>query len=583
MLFYDFEVFKYDWLVCAIDPIKQEEFVIVNSKDDLQKLYNEYKKDVWCGYNSRNYDQWILKAILCGFNPKAMNDWIIVDKKKGHEFSSLLYRIKLNDYDVMPNIPVSLKALEGFLGKNIHETSVPFDIDRKLTQTEIAETIDYCRDDVMNLIDVFIQRKSEFDSQFALVKEFNLPLSSIGKTQAQLAAQILGAQRVKLKDEWEIRMPECLQLGKYQYVADWFMNPENHNEDFKLETQIGGIDSVVGWGGLHGGIKKFVYECKDDEIILDADIGQMYPNIMIHYDLQSRGVKNKKKLPEILETSMRLKREGKKKEREPYKRICNIVYGAEGDRFNPMYDALHRKLVCIYGQVLMIDLIDKIEDIIKCLNHNTDGIFFVVKKKDIPELKRRIGEWEKRTHLVMEYDEFMKFVSKDVNNYVAVRPDGSYHAKGAYVKELNPLDYDLPIVNEAVKNYLLYNKPVEITIGQCNDFIEFQKIVKLSSKYSWVEHEQTAGNIRYDNKAYRVFASSDPNDGRLLKCKYVDTVDKLTGEVLTTRIKPDKFGNTPEHCFIYNDSVIGVDIPAKLDKTWYIDLAHKRIKDFIGE
>lgn len=582
MLFYDFEVFKYDWLVCAIDPIKKEEFVIVNSQYDLQKLYNEYKNDVWCGYNSRNYDQWILKAILCGFNPKAMNDWIIVDKKKGHEFSSLLYRIKLNNYDVMPNIPVSLKALEGFLGKNIHETSVPFDIDRKLTSKEIAETIDYCRNDVMNLIDVFIQRKSEFDSQFALVKEFNLPLSSIGKTQAQLAAQILGAQRVKLKDEWEIRMPECLQLGKYQYVADWFMNPENHNEDLKLETVIGGIDSVVAWGGLHGGIKKFVYECKDDEVILDADIGQMYPNIMIHYDLQSRGVKNKKKLPEILETSMRLKREGKKKEREPYKRICNIVYGAEGDRFNPMYDSLHRKLVCIYGQVLMIDLIDKIEDIIMCLNHNTDGIFFVVKKKDIPELKRRIGEWEKRTHLVMEYDEFMKFYEGDVNNYIAIRSDGSYHAKGAYVKELNPLDYDLPIVNESVKNYLLYNKPVEITIGQCNDFIKFQKIVKLSSKYEYVEHELSTGNVRHDNKAYRVFASNDKRDGRLLKCKHVDVIDKNSGEVVGTRIKKDKFGSTPDSCFIYNDSVIGMDVPSKLNKTWYIDLAKKRLFDKFG-
>lgn len=576
MLFYDFEVFKYDWLVCAIDPIKKEEFVIVNSQHDLQKLYNEYKNDVWCGYNSRNYDQWILKSILCGFNPKAMNDWIIVDKKKGHEFSSLLYRIKLNNYDVMPNIPVSLKALEGFLGKNIHETSVPFDIDRKLTPTEIAETIDYCRDDVLNLIDVFLQRKSEFDSQFALVKEFNLPLSSIGKTQAQLAATILGASRKKLKDEWEIRLPECLQLGKYQYIGDWFLNPENHNEDLKLETVIGGIDSVVAWGGLHGGRSKYIYECKDDEIILDADIGQMYPNIMIHYDLQSRGVGDKKKLPEILETSMRLKREGKKKEREPYKRICNIVYGACGDKFNPMYDALHRKLVCIYGQVLMIDLIDKIEDLIICLNHNTDGIFFVVKKKDIDELKRRINEWEQRTHLIMEYDEYVKFVSKDVNNYVAVRADGGYHAKGAYVKELNPLDYDLPIVNEAIKNYLLYNIPVEITIGECNDFIKFQKIVKLSSKYQWVEHERTTGNIRYDNKAYRVFASSDQNDGRLLKCKKIEKNGVMVD-------KKDKFGNTPEKCFIYNDSVIGVDIPAKLDKTYYIDLANKRIKDFIGE
>ena len=576
MLFYDFEVFKCDWLVCAIDPIKQEEFVIVNSKDDLQKLYNEYKNDIWCGYNSRNYDQWILKAILCGFNPKEMNDWIIVDKRKGHEFSSLLYRIKLNDYDVMPNIPVSLKALEGFLGKNIHETSVPFTIDRPLTPNEIAETIEYCRDDVLNLIDVFCQRKSEFDSQFALVKEFDLPLKDIGKTQAQLAATILGASRKKLKDEWEIRLPECLQLGKYQYIGDWFLNPENHNEDLKLETQVGGIDTVVAWGGLHGGRNKYIYECKDDEIILDADIGQMYPNIMIHYDLQSRGVGDKKKLPEILETSMRLKREGKKKEREPYKRICNIVYGACGDKFNPMYDALHRKLVCIYGQVLMIDLIDKIEDLIICLNHNTDGIFFVVKKKDIDELKSRIHDWEQRTHLIMEYDEYVKFVSKDVNNYVAVRADGGYHAKGAYVKELNPLDYDLPIVNEAIKNYLLYNIPVEKTIGECDELIKFQKIVKLSNKYQWVEHERTTGNIKYENKAYRLFASNSPIDYRLLKCKWIVKDGK-------PHRKADKFGNTPDHCFIYNDDIVGKTVPDNLDKQWYIDLANKRIKDFIGE
>lgn len=576
MWFVDTEVFSENWMMVAMNPMEKEEIVIVDDRKALADFHNQYKNDIWIGWNIRNYDQWIIKSILCGFNPKEVNDWIIVDKKKGYEFSSLFYKIPLIIYDAMPNIPVSLKTMEGFLGKNIHETSVSFTIDRPLTPNEIAETIEYCRDDVLNLIDVFCQRKSEFDSQFALVKEFNLPLKDIGKTQAQLAATILGASRKKLKDEWEIRLPECLQLGKYQYIGDWFLNPENHNEDLKLETVIGGIDSVVAWGGLHGGRSKYIYECKDDEIILDADIGQMYPNIMIHYDLQSRGVGDKKKLPEILETSMRLKREGKKKEREPYKRICNIVYGACGDKFNPMYDALHRKLVCIYGQVLMIDLIDKIEDLIICLNHNTDGIFFVVKKKNIDELKRRIHEWEQRTHLIMEYDEYVKFVSKDVNNYVAVRADGGYHAKGAYVKELNPLDYDLPIVNEAIKKYLLYNIPVEKTIGKCNEFIKFQKIVKLSNKYQWVEHERTTGNIKYENKAYRVFASNSPIDYRLLKCKWIVKDDK-------PHRKADKFGNTPDHCFIYNDDIVGKTVPDNLDKQWYIDLANKRIKDFIGE
>lgn len=569
MWFVDTEVFAYNWMMVAINPFDGEEVIIVDDRVKLKEFYNQNKKDIWCAWNMREYDQFIIKGIILGFNPKEINDWIIIQKQRGYEFSSLFKKIPLIFYDAMPNIPVSLKTMEGFLGKNIHETSVPFDIDRRLTVKEITETIDYCRDDVINLIEVFLHRKNEFDSQLSLVKEFGLPLRDLGKTQANLAAKILGAKRVRLKDEWEIRLPEILQLGKYESVGKWFLNKENHDYNAKLEIEIAGMKNIIAWGGLHAGRNKFSYTCKSDEVILDADIGQMYPNIMLHYDLQSRAVEDKSKLNDILKTSMRLKREGKKKEREPYKRICNIVYGAEGTKFNPMYDALHRNLVCVFGQVLMIDLIDKIEDLIFSLNHNTDGIFFVVKKKDIPELKYRVSLWEKRTGLIMEYDEYVKFVSKDVNNYIAVREDGSYHAKGAYVKELNDLDYDLPIVNEAIKNYILKAIPVENTVLSCADFRKFQKIVKLSSKYQWVEHEQKGHNEKFDNKAYRVFASKDMRDGRLLKCKTTEKGDKK-----------DKFANTPDHCFIENGEIVGIKIPSKLDYQYYIDLANKRLEDF---
>jgi DNA polymerase len=213
MLFIDFETFKYDWLCVAIDPIEQAEYVIVNNKAELEKLYKPHKNDIWVGYNIRNYDQYILKAILCGFDPKEVNDWIIVQKKKGWEFSSLFNRMGLNLFDCMPNPPVSLKTLEGFMGLSIHETSVPFDIDRKLTTQEIAETIEYCRFDVLNTIEVFLRRKGEFDAQMDLLKAFNLPLSNLGKTQAQLASVILDAKKVRFKDDWNIRLPENVQLG----------------------------------------------------------------------------------------------------------------------------------------------------------------------------------------------------------------------------------------------------------------------------------------------------------------------------------------------------------------------------------
>lgn len=197
--FYDFEVFKYDWLVVIINPINKSKEVIWNDSGALEAYYNEHKDDIWIGYNSNHYDQYILKAILCGFNPKEVNDFIIAEGNKGWQFSSLLRKIPLNNYDVMIRGDGGLKSLEGFMGNNIKETTVPFDIQRKLTQAERDETEMYCTHDVEQTIEVFLQkeRRAEFDSRLALINMFKLPLSCISKSQAQLAAIILNAKRGK--------------------------------------------------------------------------------------------------------------------------------------------------------------------------------------------------------------------------------------------------------------------------------------------------------------------------------------------------------------------------------------------------
>ena len=135
MLFYDFEVFKEDWLVVIIDTDKEIINEIVNDRSKLNEIYQANKNNIWIGYNSRRYDQYILKAILAGFNPKEINDFMIVEGKGGWEFSSLLNKFPIINFDIMTSMH-SLKQLEGFMGNNIKETSVPFDIDRKLTDME---------------------------------------------------------------------------------------------------------------------------------------------------------------------------------------------------------------------------------------------------------------------------------------------------------------------------------------------------------------------------------------------------------------------------------------------------------------
>lgn len=572
--FYDFEVFKYDWLVVIIDPANRSERVIVNNKQQLEDYYNEHKNDIWIGYNSRGYDQYILKGILCDFNPYEISKHIVFDKKPGYSFSRLFNQFQLINYDVMSNKNMgSLKTLEGFMGNDIRETEVSFNLDRKLTPKELELTIYYCRHDVEQTIEVFLQKKTEFDSQLSLIKTFNLPLSYIGKTQAQLAAIILNAKPVKFNDDWNIRVPETLQLNKYKFASDWFLNKENHNENSSLTCTIAGCEHVVAWGGLHGALSKYSYTCKSDELLVMADVDQLYPTIMIKYKLLSRGVIDYEKFKHILSESLRLKALKKKKEREPYKRICNITYGAEGDEFNAMYDPLHRKLVCVYGQLLILDLIEKIEILpdFKLIQSNTDGILIKIKEKDFDLLDDLIYEWEKRTGLHMSFDCYKKVVQKDVNNYVVV-PFGelydekgkpTWKSKGAYVKSLSPLDNDLPIVNEAMVKYITQNIPIEKTILECNDLIKFQKIVKISGKYMHGLHNRK----KLTDKTFRVFASKIVNDTSIYKVKNLDK-------------NPEKFANTPEHCFIDNNDIKDKQVPDKLDKKWYIDLTNERLKQF---
>ena len=226
ILFYDWEVFRWDNLVVIIDPINREEHVFINDRNGFVEFYNKHKNDIWCGFNSRAYDQWITKAVIAGFDPYSMNDWIINQKRKGWEFSDLLRNIQLYDYDCFIGY-YGLKTLEGFQGNNIKESSVPFNIDRKLTAAELDETLKYCRNDVMETIKVFMQRKEEFDSQMGLLKEFNLPLSCISKTKAQLSAYILGARRQERNDEFDFKIVNTLKLSKYKDIADWYKNPLN--------------------------------------------------------------------------------------------------------------------------------------------------------------------------------------------------------------------------------------------------------------------------------------------------------------------------------------------------------------------
>lgn len=596
MVFYDFEVFKYDWLVVFIDLTEKKETVIINNPEQLRNFYESHNGTIWAGYNSRNYDQYILKGILCGFTPKDVNDWIIVEDKPGYRFSSLFRNFPVINYDVMPNPPISLKTLEAFMGHSIKETSIPFNIDRPLTEEELRETVKYCRHDVEETVEVWLRRKEdEFDAQMSLVKAFHLPASDIGRTKAQLSAKILGAVYRDHDDEFELQLPETLRIEKYTEVLNWYKNPLNRDYSKTLEIDIAGVPHVFAWGGLHGAIPQYFGEGS----FINVDVASYYPSLMLVYKWLSRNVADPSKYAEIYHTRLKLKAE-KNPMQQPYKIVLNSTYGAMKDRHNAMYDPRQANNVCVGGQLLLLDLIERLEDHCDIIQSNTDGILLKLRHDDDFELIDDIcWEWEKRTGMRLEFDEFQRVFQKDVNNYLIV-PAGPlldekgkprWKCKGAYVKKLSDLDYDLPIVNRAIVNYFLHDIPPEQTIMECSDLRDFQKVVKVSSKYKYAIYSPviTLEKIRDDkgrlktvkrfsggevqtDKTFRVFASTDHSKGGIFK---------VSGKIVKGREKnPEQFANTPEHCFIVNGDVNGVPIPDELDKAYYIKMAWDRLKDF---
>ena len=602
MIFYDMEVFKYDWLGVFIDTQTQEKTVIVNDKDRLTNLYESNVKNIWSGFNVIHYDQYIIKGIMLGMNPKTINDKIIIEGLDGWQISKEFNKLPLIQFDCMTSRSYGLKTLEGFLGSNIKESDVDFNLDRKLTQSEIEETIEYCTHDVEESIKVFTERIDTFNAMLGIIKAFPdiCTINDIGMTHARITAKVLGCKYTQWDDEFDFFFLPCIQLNKYAYVKEWFEsligNPKDlnyydyYNQSFI--TNVAGIPHTFGFGGLHGApgeIKtkkdgsKYIKSLPTHNkgCIYHVDVSNYYPSMLIAYDIVTRTATNDN-YPKMYKIRKELKykqrhaathEESKmyKKMQDPYKVMLNGLSGAMKDKGNAAFDPRNNNVMCINGQLMLLDLIEKLEIIpgFELIQSNTDGL--IIQLPDTDEAFEMLDDicydWEKRCstdkcEILLETDQIAEIYQKDVNNYLWIELDGNTERKGAYLKGLSRLDYDLPIINKALVEYMTNHTPVADTIYSCQDLIEFQKIVKLSSKYEYVEHN----GIRYDYKCYRVFASTRQSDGKILKCRKGNN--------------PAKFGNTPDKCFIDNEDMTNKKIPAYLDLDYYVDLATKRLHDF---
>lgn len=585
LISYDCEVFAYDWLVTLKDKETGIYTCIWNDNEALKMALSD--DCIYVGFNSKHYDQYIIKAIATDLTPqevKQVNDYIIAGGQ-GWQCPQLAdYYFRFNNVDIRDDTQqgLSLKAIEGHLGMSVKESSVPFDIDRPLTPEEKAETEFYCKHDVdtaERLIDI---RKDYLKNKINLGRLAGLDeVKAMGMTNAKLTAAMLTATKKPHDDERKYVYPSNLRkeyipsevFAFFDRMYD-FSIPDSELFKGKFNLNIGECPVTLGYGGIHGAIPNFFWEETEDRGIWNEDVGSYYPHLCTINGYTSRNIPSPQIYEDILESRMKAKAAGDKHTANALKLVCNTTYGCLLNQYNDLYDPLMGRSVCISGQLYLLELAEHCYQEIKGLRIvqlNTDGIMVECDKKDYDTLTAICAEWQSRTGFNLEEDTVIKIAQKDVNNYVEVQPGGKAKAKGGYlVKGIAPagafnINNSCVIVATALKEFFVNGTPVEDTINGCDDIFQFQIIAKAGAKYKETYHV-VDGVKEPVQKVNRVYATADERYGKIYKVKSEDD-------------STAKIEMLPEHCIIDNDNQLSI---SDVDKSFYIDMARKRVNDFMG-
>ena len=583
---YDTEVFAHDFIVVFKDKKTGEYAVLHNDNLGVKEFITD--DAIYCGFNSKGYDQYIIKAICAGFSPeevKEVNDWII-NGGQGWEcplLNGVFFRF--NNVDIMDDMQVglSLKAIEGHLGISVEETEVDFNLDRPLTQEELTLTIKYCKHDVDATEKVTDIRKDYLKNKIYLgeLKDIE-PTKSLAMTNAKLTAAYLDARReFDFNDEREYKYPTNL-LRDYIpdevfYFFDRLYDPDVSDDDLfksKLNITVGDCPVTLGFGGIHGAIPFHQEEEINGRLIRNYDVASYYPHLMVYYDYTSRNIPNPQIYADMLEKRMKAKKSGDKATANALKLVANTTYGAMLNKYNDLYDPLMGRSVCITGQLFLLELSEHLIaecSTLRIVQLNTDGIMVSFDESEYDKVLSITKEWEQRTRFELEEDRIKRIVQKDVNNYVEIPYEGEPKIKGGYlVRGIAPagafnVNNNARIVTKAILDYFTKGTKVEITIGECTEKFQFQLIAKAGSKYKEAYHI-VDGKQESIQKVNRVYATTDERYGKIYKVKAEDD-------------STAKIESLPEHCIIDNGNKLSID---SVDKTWYIELAKKRINDFSG-
>ena len=505
-------------------------FEISPWRDDSRELVE------WCqwlascnaqmvGFNNVGFDYPVLHTLLTMgkatapiLYEKAMS---IIHAQDTNRFASIVYPsdryvdqidlFKIAHFDNKAR-STSLKALE-FVMKMDNIEDLPFPVGSTLNKVQIAELHRYNAHDVTATKMFYHKMIEQIDFRTQLTEKHGRDFMNhsdvkIGKEIFQMELEKVGVQCYKYGPTGRepmqtkrptIRLADCIPnfiwFGNIEFrrIHDYLKQQvitETKGVFNDLVAHVGGLDFVFGTGGIHASVENQVFEADADQMILDVDVTSLYPSIAIEQGYYPEHLGR-----EFVEVYRKLReqRVSYKKgtaENAMLKLALNGVYGASNDQFSVFFDPLFTMKVTLSGQMMLCMLAEKLLTIdeLQIIQANTDGITVYVSRKSRQVIDDMCREWEKLCTLTLEYVEYKRMCIRDVNNYIAVKLDGSTKLKGEYEwdRELHQ-DHSALVVPKVAEMHLVSGAPIRETVMNWPDKMDFMCRIKVprSSHLKW--------------------------------------------------------------------------------------------------
>ena len=430
----------------------------------MEKLFGD-PSNTFISFNGINFDQPLISAAVGGADEvwlkdvankiieTGMNSWQTY-RQFGIEFFNFDH---IDLKETAPGVMISLKTYAGRMG---YPTMVdmPFEHDKDITPKQHKVLEQYCINDLGVTLELYRMLESQIKLREELGAEYGVDLRS--KSDAQCAEAILKS-KLNIRGGGDKNIPRYVRYTapkwikpKSEILKDLIIKLEEH--EFKINHANGSpeipswlSESVyklgdglyqVGIGGLHSVHDKKVYlEATKDTSLSDFDVASYYPNIIMACGLiprlgGNRGDQFIEAYGTIYKQRIEAKHKGDKVTANTLKIVLNGTYGKLGSVYSAFYSPDLMLAVTLTGQLNLLWLIDELVRIksVSVVSANTDGILLHYPNTVREKVLKVFADNVKKTGFEYEETPYVKYAAKDVNNYIALKPDGKAKRKGLY-------------------------------------------------------------------------------------------------------------------------------------------------------